>query len=236
MKPFKRIKIDKIKPTIKGKMIFFDGPDGSGKSTQMDEVADYLEGKGYKVKKLRQPGMPGEHGDNIRKALFGEDRYRNFWAIRLLFVAEYLEFMERYAHCEDEVILCDRSVLISNTCIGGAEYDLYDLLDIMDPLYNLAEKLPDSILIYSVTPETVKKRLQSRYDEGGEINYYDKKPEWFHVKSCKYYDKMEEMDDNHPNMLGLSSTKKTIYTIDANKDVKSVTESTINLLNDLYEI
>ena len=225
------------KPSINGKMIFFDGPDGSGKSTQIKIVKEDLESKGYDVLQLRQPGMPGEHGDNMRKALFGEDRYRDFWAIRLLFVAEHLEFMDRYGYYKDKVILCDRCVLTSNTCIGGAEYgDLYEIMDELWRLHGIASRKPDNILIYSVTPETVKQRLQSRLCEGGEMNYYDMKQESFHRKSCEYYDCMEEIDENRPTLLGLDSTKKTIYTIDANKDKDEVSKATIELLNKLYEI
>lgn len=225
------------KQSIKGKMIFFDGPDGSGKSTQLREVAKYLRDKGYDVVETRQPGMPGEHGDNIRKALFGKDRYRDFWATRMLFVAEHLEFMDRYGYDANRVILCDRSVITSNNCIGGAEYgDIYEVISTLAPMYRLADRKPDTIVIFSVTPETVKQRLQSRLSEGGEINHYDKKEESFHKASCMNYDLMEEMDEGNPRMLGLSSTKKTIYTIDANSEVSEVTKKAIELLEEIYDI
>lgn len=225
------------KQSIKGKMIFFDGPDGSGKSTQLKEVAKYLRNKGYDVLETRQPGMPGEHGDNIRKAILGDDRYRNFWATRMLFASEHLEFMERYGYEANKVVLCDRSVITSNTCIGGAEYgDIHEVISVLSPIYRLSDRKPDTIIVFSVTPETVKQRLQSRLSAGGEINHYDKKEESFHTLSCENYNLMEELDEGNPRLLGLSSAKKTIHTIDSNGTVDDIKKSVINLLEEIYDI
>lgn len=228
---------DTNKPSIKGKMIFIDGPDGSGKSTQVKNIKEYLEDKGYEVLMLRQPGMPGEHGDNVRKALFGNDRYMNFWAVRTLFAAEYLEFMDRYGYEYDKVVICDRNVITSNACIGGAEIgNLDEVIRELSGIYNLAERKPDNIIICSVTPETTLSRLSKRADAGGNLNHYDCSSEWFHRKSCFNYSKMEEIDENNPNLLGLDSSHKTIYSIDANGTEDEVTEKLIDLLNNLYSI
>lgn len=225
------------KPSIKGKMIFIDGPDGSGKSTQVKNIKGYLEGKGYEVLMLRQPGMPGEHGDNVRNALFGEDRYTDFWAVRTLFAAEYLEFMDRYGYESNKVVLCDRNVITSNSCIGGAEIgSLDEVIRQMSGIYNLAERKPDNIIICSVTPETALARLGYRADKGGELNHYDCKSEWFHKKSCFNYSKMEEIEEHDASLLGLNNNHKTIYTVDANGSEDEVTEELINLLNSLYSI
>lgn len=42
---------------MKGKIISFEGIDGSGKSTQSKRLADYLLSKGFKVLYLREPGV-----------------------------------------------------------------------------------------------------------------------------------------------------------------------------------
>lgn len=41
---------------IKGKIISFEGMDGSGKTTQIKAVSEYLEQKGFNVTVLREPG------------------------------------------------------------------------------------------------------------------------------------------------------------------------------------
>lgn len=225
------------KPSIKGKMIFIDGPDGSGKSTQIKNIKEYLEDKGYEVLMLRQPGMPGKHGDNVRKALFGEDSYGDFWAVRTLFAAEYLEFMDRYGYEPDKVILCDRNVITSNSCIGGAEIgNLDEVIRQMSPIYRLAERKPDNIIICNVSADTAIQRLGKRIESGGDWNHYDCRSEWFHKKSCYNYSRMEELEEQDANLLGLDTSHKTIYSIDANGTQDDVTDKMINLLNELYSI
>lgn len=237
MKQFNTVKVEPKLPSIKGKMIFIDGPDGCGKSTQIKVIAEYLRNKGYDVMELRQPGMPGEHGDNMRKMLFGKDRYNNFWAVRLLFAAEYIEFMDRYGYEEDKVILCDRNPITSNLCVGGAEYgDMGDLIDNICPIYHLADRKPDNIIILNSSPSTARQRLQRRFQDGGEINHYDTASAAFHRRACEYYSKMEDIEEVDAAVLGLHSYHKTIYSIDANKSKEDVSKQVIELLNTLYEI
>ena len=40
----------------KGLFITFEGGDGSGKSTQIEKLKDYLENKGFNVVLTREPG------------------------------------------------------------------------------------------------------------------------------------------------------------------------------------
>ena len=51
-----------------GKFISFEGIDGSGKTTQIRYLADYLESLGYEVLLLREPGGT-KIGEEIRRIL-----------------------------------------------------------------------------------------------------------------------------------------------------------------------
>lgn len=55
---------------MKGKFISFEGPEGSGKSTQMEMLYSYLRGKGYDCLKTHEPGGTGV-GEMIRKIVLG---------------------------------------------------------------------------------------------------------------------------------------------------------------------
>ncbi|MFP4631189.1 MAG: dTMP kinase [Candidatus Acetothermia bacterium] len=55
-----------------GKLIVFEGLDGSGTTTQSGLLADYLEGKGFSVTEVEEPGGTGL-GREVRKLLL-EDR------------------------------------------------------------------------------------------------------------------------------------------------------------------
>lgn len=52
----------------RGHFITFEGPDGSGKTTQLRRLADWLRASGHKVVTLRQPGSTAL-GDRLRAVL-----------------------------------------------------------------------------------------------------------------------------------------------------------------------
>ncbi|HLF37713.1 MAG TPA: dTMP kinase, partial [Anaerolineales bacterium] len=55
--------------------ITIEGPDGSGKSTQAQLLADHLKDKGYDVLFTREPGGT-EIGDQIRRVIMSLDNKR----------------------------------------------------------------------------------------------------------------------------------------------------------------
>jgi energy-coupling factor transporter ATP-binding protein EcfA2 len=58
----------------KGIFITIEGPDGSGKSTQVSHIKGFLEKKGYEVLLTREPGGTGI-GEKIRQILL--DKFVN---------------------------------------------------------------------------------------------------------------------------------------------------------------
>ena len=70
----------------KGKLITFEGIDGSGKSTQITLLSDYLRSKGFRVVLLREPGGT-EIGERIRQILL-DMRHDNMTAETELFLFE----------------------------------------------------------------------------------------------------------------------------------------------------
>ena len=71
---------------LKGKLITFEGIDGSGKSTQITLLSDYLLSLGYRVVLLREPGGT-EIGERIRQILL-DMRHDNMTAETELFLFE----------------------------------------------------------------------------------------------------------------------------------------------------
>lgn len=53
---------------MKGRLIIFEGGDGTGKTTQADKLCRFLEGRGREVLHLREPGSTGL-GERIRRIL-----------------------------------------------------------------------------------------------------------------------------------------------------------------------
>jgi dTMP kinase len=90
--------------------ITLEGPEGSGKTSQIPELANYIRGLGFKVLLTREPGGT-LIGDQIRSVLFSLDNKA------LTARAETLLFLAARAQLVDEVIrpaLADGVVVLSD--------------------------------------------------------------------------------------------------------------------------
>lgn len=227
------------KQKIEGAIICFDGIDGSGKSTQIKLVADYLQDKGYDVLCLRQPGIPGV-GTHLRNALFDDssinNRLHDVWAKRMIYLAEYREFVDRYRseRYKNTVILCDRSVISSNIAYGGAEIgDEVEVMKRTVPFYeDLADKAPDAIIIFEVALHKTIERLRKR--SAG--NYYDDKDLEFKLKCEKIYEMLGEIEEMNPDYLGLAPGSNIFRYVDASKDIPFVFSDIIEIINTMFEV
>jgi dTMP kinase len=139
---------------LRGKFIVFDGPDGSGKSTQRERLARSLQTEGLTVVQTKDPGGT-VIGDRIRHILLDYDlsdmdvRCETFlfMASRAQLVGEIVE----PALKAGQVVLCDR--FISSTCAyqGAAGYDIQRVIEV--GRYAVGDTWPDLTLILDVPPE-----------------------------------------------------------------------------------
>ncbi len=91
--------------------ITLEGPEGSGKTSQIPDLAEHIRGLGYKVLLTREPGGT-LIGDQIRKVLFSlENKSLTPRAETMLFLAARAQLVEeviRPALAEGIVVLSDR--------------------------------------------------------------------------------------------------------------------------------
>ena len=98
---------------LAGRFIVLDGPDGSGKTTQLELLADHLRGCGVSVVQTRDPGGT-RIGDQIRRILL--DRAHTEMEIGceiLLYMASRTQLMGEViapAMAAGQCVLCDRWV------------------------------------------------------------------------------------------------------------------------------
>jgi dTMP kinase len=143
-----------LKDRLTGKFIVFDGPDGSGKSTQLGLLAERLAAEGLEVVRTKDPGGT-PIGDRIRSVLLDFDLSEMdvrcetflFMASRAQLVGEVVE----PALKAGKVVLCDR--FISATCAyqGAAGFDLGRIIEL--GRFAVGGTWPDLTLILDVPTE-----------------------------------------------------------------------------------
>src|SRR5215213_10441940 len=146
-----------------GRLIAFEGVEGSGKSTQLELLRRVLEGRGREVVVTREPGGTPA-GERVRSVLLDPEVELHPRAEALLFAAARAELVEaviRPALERGAVVLCDRYLdsslayqggarglgagpvsEVNRFATGGVVPDLVVLLD-LDPAAGLARRAGD---------------------------------------------------------------------------------------------
>jgi dTMP kinase len=147
----------------KGYFISFEGIDGSGKSTQIQKLARFLETLGFDVIITREPGG-SVGGEEIRNLLLqgNVDRWSAETEI-LLFTAARRDHLERIilpAMEDNKIVICDRFTDSTRMYQGMRGPNLRNLVDMLN------EKIincdPDLTIVIDIDPQISLKRAKSR--------------------------------------------------------------------------
>lgn len=143
-----------LKEKLTGRFIVLDGPDGSGKGTQIPLLIERLRREGLDPVRATDPGGT-RIGDRIRSVLLDHDlsgmdvrcETLLFMASRAQLVAEVIDPALR----EGKVVVCDR--FISSTCAyqGAAGYDVSRVIEL--GRVAVGNTWPSLTLILNVLPE-----------------------------------------------------------------------------------
>ncbi len=191
--------------------ITFEGPEGSGKTTQIPALAEFLKENGYSVLATREPGGTSI-GNQIREIL--SDLNNTEMDPRteiLLFQASRAQLVEQIIRPrlkEGGIVLCDRYA-DSTLAYQGYGYgrDLEPLKDLI--AFATCGLKPDLTLLFDVdVEEGLRRKVQ-----GGEWNRLDAYQVDFHNRVRQgYYRLVEEEPDRW-------------VIIDANRDAQTVQEA-----------
>jgi len=155
---------------LRGRFIVFDGPDGSGKSTQFARFIDAAEAAGMTVCEVREPG--GTHiGEEVRDLLLQIKDYQHEEAMdmrceMLLFMASRAQLIAqriRPALRRGELVLADRfisSTLAYQGTAGGIPTS--DILRVGQVA--LGQTWPDLVVVFDVDEQTAASRLNPLLD------------------------------------------------------------------------
>ena len=160
-----------------GLFITFEGPDGCGKTTQMNLLAQYFEKKGKKVVLTREPGGKGL-GEKVREILLNYDGEVSDRCESFLFLADRaqnIDIIVKPAIKQGEIVLCDRHIDSTVAYQGyGRGLDINEI----NMLNNLATggKKPDLTLAFDVDVETSMKRVGKEKDrmESAGIDFHNR--------------------------------------------------------------
>ena len=154
--------------------ITFEGPDGSGKSTQLRMLASALREEGREIVTTREPGGT-EIGDQIRAVIMNmKNKAMDPRTELLLFNASRAQLVEeliRPSLAAGKVILCDRYADSTMAYQGyGHGLDKDELRRLLN--FATGGLKPDLTLLFDISAEAGLKRRISNHDEWNRMDDY----------------------------------------------------------------
>jgi len=185
----------------RGRLIALEGPDGSGKTTQIQLLEKHLTELGYEVVRTREPGGT-QISEKIRDIILDNDNYNmSYMCEALLYASSRAQLVSEVikpALALGKIVICDRFVY-SSMVYQGVGRGIG-----MDAVKSINEFALDGLeadLIFMITipyEEGLKrKKMQKtldRLENGG--NEFHKKVFEGYLDICRKYGKIEVVDGN----------------------------------------
>jgi dTMP kinase len=207
-----------------GKFITFEGPEGSGKSTQIKWLSEKLADRGIKVLCTREPGGTAT-GESIRNILQHDavDEPLSGRAELLLFTASRAQLMDRVilpALERGEWVLCDRFIDSTMAYQGFARGMDIDTLDAIND-FAIGGRKPELTLLLDLDIKRGFQRLEERYSDGkGSADRFEREARDFHFRVRDGYHKLAAREPER------------FRTIDAARSVDEVASAVWNMVKE----
>lgn len=185
----------------RGRLIALEGPDGSGKTTQIELLEKHLKESGYEVVRTREPGGT-EISEKIREIILDNDNSNmSYMCEALLYAASRAQLVNEVikpALSSGKMVICDRFVYSSMVYQGiGRGLGMERIKSINEAALDGLEA--DLIFMITIPYEEGLKRKKmqrtlDRLENSG--NEFHKKVFEGYLDICKKYDKIEVIDGN----------------------------------------
>jgi dTMP kinase len=188
--------------------ITLEGPEGSGKSSQLPDLAEFLSGQGWDVLTTREPGGT-PIGDQIRQILMRLDNQELHPRTEiLLFLASRAQLVEQVikpALREGKLVLCDRFGDSTLAYQGyGHGLDLGTLRTMLD--FATDKLKPDLTLLLDVDVETGLQRKRKE-DEWNRLDAYALA---FHQRVREGYHELCRQEPERWRVIDAMQPKETV--------------------------
>ena len=201
---------------MNAKFITLEGLEGTGKSTQTAEIANYLASKGIKVHVTQEPGGT-RLGEEIRQWLLNPEHQIADVSELLLFYAA------RVQHIEQQIkpalnrgcwVICDRFMDSSYAYQGGGRNIPLNYLEQLNRM--VVSVKPDLTLLLDMSPKHIWKRINS-----SNLDRFEQEDTIFFERVRSAY---LQCVDKHSERIKI---------IDAEQDITEVTKTIIEHLKPL---
>ncbi|MDZ5000431.1 dTMP kinase [Clostridium perfringens] len=207
----------------RGKFIVFEGGEGSGKSTILDMVYDYLIQNNVECIKTREPGGI-KISEDIRKIILDtKNTEMDSKTEALLYTAARRQHLVEKVIVEIEkgkIVLCDRFIYSSLAYQGYARnIGIEDIYQINK--FAIGEYMPDLNILFDVSPEVGLGRITKNEDR--EVNRLDLEKMDFHYRVREGYNNLYE------------ANKDKFVKVDAEKSIEEVFSSVKDIIINFIE-
>lgn len=202
---------------MSGVFITFEGPEGSGKTSVIKAIEEFLRADGYDILVTREPGGI-RIAEQIRDIILSkENTEMDGRAEALLFAASRAQHFHQKivpALAEDKIILCDRFIDSSLAYQGHARGlgidEVYDI-----NAFAIDQKLPDATIFIDVSPEVGLKRV---FNNQRKIDRLDLETLEFHKKVYEGYQLLAE------------KYQERFYAVNGENPIETVIEDTLQII------
>ena len=207
----------------KGLFITIEGPDGSGKSTQLKKLCSFLKKRRADFVFTREPGGTAV-GERIREIVLDKNHPEmDDLTEAMLYAAQRTQHVREMilpALMEGKIVICDRFVDSSLVYQGYARGLGEDVKTINDMAIKGA--VPDITFLIMVDPETGRRRMKER-----DMDRLEQLAEDFHERVYEGYMKLAEKEPNRFFIVDGSLSPNEVFEKIKEKLVKLLGEAGI---------